>query len=66
MPDRPLARNVTLHSKIKTVANMHSKETRTRDLGSRMPEDRFWNGDANSDVIFGIVHVLFRCLLRLN
>ena len=45
---------------------MHSKETRTRDLGSRMPEDRFWNGDANSDVIFGIVHVLFRCLLRLN
>jgi len=44
--------NVKLQSKTKTVAGMHSKETRTRDPGSRMPEDRFWKGNANSDIIW--------------
>ena len=66
MPDRPLTRYVTLMCKTQMVAGMHSKETRTRDPGSRMPEDRFWKGDANSGIIFGIIRVLFRCLLRSN
>ena len=44
MPDRPLARYVTLQSKTQTVAGMHSKETRTRDPGSRMPEDPLLEG----------------------
>jgi len=66
MPDRPLAGYVTLQSKKKTVAGVQSKETRTRDPGNPMPEDRFWKGDANSGIIFGIIRVSFRYLIRSN